>query len=130
MKIMLIDDDALSLEVLSSWLDQEGIAHRTFLDPYQALEAFDQDGDFTTLITDMKMRGMTGLEVVRQLHHRQPDLPVILVTAFPEEELRLHEEGVWVSGIYRKPIDIEALTEQLRKLDAESEDTKREGNTR
>jgi DNA-binding NtrC family response regulator len=46
-----------------------------------ALKVFDKES-FDIVVTDLRMQGMDGLELARAIHHKKPQLPVILVTAY------------------------------------------------
>jgi CheY-like chemotaxis protein len=115
LRLLLIDDDELSLETLSSMLQLEGLRHEAFHDPIKALEAFRQDSEYSAVITDMKMPGMNGLEFVNAIRSIREEIPVILMTAFSEQEALFQESGIRVDGLYLKPIDIQALLSQLKE---------------
>ncbi|MEE9617441.1 MAG: response regulator [Anaerolineae bacterium] len=68
-----------------------------------------QDRHFDCVLTDVKMPGVNGVELYRALKARQPDLPVVLMTAYSTD--RLVEEGLGEGAIavLTKPLDINAL---------------------
>src|SRR5215472_18252948 len=84
-KILLIEDDPGIRDTLRRVLAQEG---------YKV--AVEERGDhgmaravkepFNVVITDLRMPGVNGLDLVRQLHSGQPHLPIILITAFGTTE--------------------------------------------
>ncbi len=81
-KILIVDDDPLVLEALNE----------TFLDDYEvvaaasgqeALQALDKHGDLDTVVLDIKMARMDGLETACRIREINPDLPVIFHTGYP-----------------------------------------------
>ena len=65
--------------------------------------------DASCLITDVQMPGMSGLELQDELAVRRPDMPVILITAFPEERIRKRAEAAGAVAFFSKPVDGHAL---------------------
>jgi FixJ family two-component response regulator len=61
--------------------------------------------DASCLITDVQMQGMSGLELQDELAVRRPDMPVILITAFPEERVRKHAVAAGAVAFFSKPVD-------------------------
>jgi FixJ family two-component response regulator len=51
------------------------------------------------------MQGMSGLELQGELAVRRPDMPVILITAFPEERIRKRAEEAGAVAFFSKPVD-------------------------
>lgn len=85
--IAIIDDDQAIRDGVSSLLRSAGFDVRL----YESGEAFLSD-DRTPLVdaalTDIQMPGMSGLDLQTMLKTRQPSLPLLFMTAFPEEALR------------------------------------------
>jgi len=61
--------------------------------------------DASCLIADVQMAGMSGLELQDELAVRRPDMPVILITAFPEERFRKRAEAAGAVAFFSKPVD-------------------------
>jgi two-component system NtrC family response regulator len=80
-RILVVDDDANLRWVLQTQLEDCGYAVSTAADAQAALAAIDESRP-TLLITDLKMPGMSGLELLANLRTRDPELPVIIITAF------------------------------------------------
>ena len=78
--IALLDDEARLVEILAMVLRREGYEVHGFTDPGAALEALEAR-EFDLLVTDLKMPGQDGLEVLRRARKHAPELPVILITA-------------------------------------------------
>jgi CheY-like chemotaxis protein len=84
-KILLIDDDPGITDTLHRVLTEEG--HTVVVEKRgdHGLARASQE-NYNVIITDLRLPGLTGLELVRQLHALQPRLPIILVTAFGTTE--------------------------------------------
>jgi DNA-binding NtrC family response regulator len=113
-KILLIEDDAGIRETLRRVLAEEG--HSV---------AVDQRGDegiehaarerFNVVITDLRLPGLNGLDLVRELHAIQPRLPIILITAFGTTETAIEATKLGAYDYLLKPFDMPELIELVRK---------------
>ena len=68
------------------------------------------------ILSDINMPGMDGLALLREIKLRQPDLPVMMVTAYGDEERRRRASEYGASEFLTKPVDFDALKAQLRQL--------------
>ena len=80
-RILVADDDAVIREGLRRILTAEGYDVETVSNGRAALERLEQQR-FKLLVTDLKMPGMSGLEVLQSLRACQPELPVVLITGY------------------------------------------------
>ena len=113
-RILLIEDDSGITNTLQRVLAAEG--HEV------AIEKRGDDGlaraikdPFNLVITDLKLPGLNGLELVRQLHAAKPRLPIILVTAFGTTETAIEAMKVGAYDYLLKPFDIPQLIELVHK---------------
>lgn len=83
--IFIVDDDEFMREGLVETLEAHPYRLEAFDDPQRALEAV-ADAPPALVITDMRMPGMSGIELLEKLHRMEPDLPVIMITAFATVE--------------------------------------------
>src|SRR5437764_6673864 len=77
------------------------------------------DGIEPTLIvilSDINMPGMDGLQLLEAIKLRFPDLPVMMVTAYGDDERRQRASALGASEFLTKPVDFDALKAQLRQL--------------
>ena len=84
----------------------------------QALERL-ADGIEPTLIvilSDINMPGMDGLQLLTEIKKRHPDLPVMMVTAYGDDERRRRAEELGAIEFITKPVDFDLLKAQLRQL--------------
>jgi CheY-like chemotaxis protein len=72
------------------------------------------------ILSDINMPGMDGLQLLGHIKKRRPDLPVMMVTAYGDDERkrRAHELGAF--EFITKPVDFDRLKEQLRQLPSTS----------
>jgi two-component system, response regulator, stage 0 sporulation protein F len=68
------------------------------------------------ILSDINMPGMDGLTLLREIKQRRPDLPVMMVTAYGDDERRRRAEAYGAAEFITKPVDFEALKAQLRQL--------------
>jgi CheY-like chemotaxis protein len=68
------------------------------------------------ILSDINMPGMDGLELLRVVKQRHPDLPVMMVTAYGDEERRRRASEFGAFEFVTKPVDFDMLKEQLRQL--------------
>jgi CheY-like chemotaxis protein len=68
------------------------------------------------ILSDINMPGMDGLELLRVVKQRHPDLPVMMVTAYGDEERRRRASEYGAFEFVTKPVDFDVLKEQLRQL--------------
>jgi CheY-like chemotaxis protein len=68
------------------------------------------------ILSDINMPGMDGLELLRVVKQRHPDLPVMMVTAYGDEERRRRASEYGAFEFVTKPVDFDMLKEQLRQL--------------
>lgn len=109
-KILLVDDQMGIRRLLGEVFTSEGYHVATAANGYEALELVEKEA-FNLALVDMKMPGMSGLELLRQLKQVQKDIAVIIMTAYGE--LKIVNE-VLILGAYKyitKPFDIDELIE-------------------
>ncbi len=79
--ILVVDDEANYLTVMQALLEEAGYETLTSLSGPEALKAAAQT-DLDAVLTDMKMPKMSGIELLGELKHLYPDIPVIIMTAY------------------------------------------------
>jgi len=83
--VLIVDDERNYLLVLEALLSEEGYQVITAEGALKGLECLEEN-ELDVVITDMKMPGMDGMEFMGRIQLRQPDLPVIMMTAFGSVE--------------------------------------------
>jgi CheY-like chemotaxis protein len=73
------------------------------------------------VLSDINMPGMDGLELLGEIKQRRPDLPVMMVTAYGDDERRRRARELGAFEFIAKPVDFDQLKEQLRQLPADAD---------
>jgi len=86
----------------------------------EALERLsgDIEPELIVMLSDINMPGMDGLALLRAIKQIRPDLPVMMVTAYGDEERRRRAKEYGAAEFITKPVDFDLLKEQLRHLRA------------
>ena len=113
-KILLIDDDPGIRDTLQRVLAGEGCEVTMESRGDNGLARASQE-PFNVVITDLKMPGVGGLELVRQLHEAKPRLPIILVTAFGTTQTAIEATKLGAYDYLLKPFNIPQLLELIRR---------------
>ena len=113
-KILLVDDDAGITDTLSRVLTDEGYAVtvETRGDAGLARAAAEV---FQVVVTDLKLPGVSGLELVRQLHTLRPRLPIILITAFGSTQTAIEATKFGAYDYLLKPFEIAPMLELIAR---------------
>jgi CheY-like chemotaxis protein len=72
--------------------------------------------ELIVILSDINMPGMDGLTLLREIKQRRPELPVMMVTAYGDDERRRRASEYGASDFISKPVDFDFLKEQLRQL--------------
>jgi DNA-binding NtrC family response regulator len=113
-RIALLDDEARLVEILAMVLRREGYEVHGFTDPMAALAAL-ESRDFDLLVTDLKMPGADGLEVLRRARKASPELPVILITAHATVPTAVAALREGAFDYVQKPFDNEELRALVKR---------------
>ncbi len=76
--------------------------------------------ELIVILSDINMPGMDGLTLLREIKARHPELPVMMVTAYGDDERRRHAAEAGALQFLTKPVDFNQLKEELRRLSATS----------
>ena len=68
------------------------------------------------VLSDINMPGMDGLQLLGEIKQRFPDIPVMMVTAYGDDERRRRASDLGAAQFLAKPVDFDALRAQLRQL--------------
>ena len=68
------------------------------------------------ILSDINMPGMDGLALLREIKQRRPDLPVMMVTAYGDDERRRRASEYGAAEFITKPVDFDLLKQQLQQL--------------
>lgn len=112
-KALIIDDDKISLDLLSFQLKSEGFETLTFETGTKGLEAA-RSGDFDVILTDLNLPDINGIEMVRQSKMISPETEIIVVTGYDSSQKAIEATRVGAFGYIVKPVDFEGLMVDVR----------------
>jgi CheY-like chemotaxis protein len=93
----------------------------------EALNKLDAE-DYDVVFTDIKMPGMSGLEMAERVKERRPWLPVVIVTGYGSPDNEARAEAAGVSGFLRKPLSPEMIEGSAQKAFSEKDATAQSAN--
>lgn len=80
-KILIVDDELIMRESLAGWLERDGHEVSAAASGEEAMEVL-KDSRFDILLVDIKMEGLSGLDVLKQVKENDPDVDVVMITAY------------------------------------------------
>lgn len=113
-RVMLVDDEAMVREATSQWLELSGFEVETYEAAEAALARITPETD-AVLLTDVRMPGMDGLELMREALQRAPDLPVILLTAHGDVDMATDAMRAGAYDFIEKPYVPDRLVERIQR---------------
>jgi two-component system nitrogen regulation response regulator GlnG len=121
--IWIVDDDQSIRFVLEKALSREGLPTRSFTQPREVLAALDEPGGAgpQVLVSDIRMPGGSGLDLLDQVKERLPAVPVIIMTAFSDLDSAVSAFQGGAFEYLPKPFDIPAAVELIRRAVQESQ---------
>ena len=105
--IMIVDDESELATLFKTFLDNEGHTAFSFTDPTLALEYFKQTAQkHSLIITDLRMPGLSGLQLARKIRELNDDVKIFLMTAFETKDLENQTEyqEARIDKLIQKPI--------------------------
>lgn len=112
-KIMIIDDEDGLCRMMAAVLMDDGHAVRTFNNPLEAVELF-RPNIWDLVISDIKMPGINGLEVLQKIKALDPAVPVIVITAFATVEMSIQALRKGAYDMLTKPFEPDELLFRVR----------------
>jgi len=114
-RILVVDDERIIRDSLKEWLEDEGFTVDTAESGLAALEKLGQDF-FNLMLTDIKMPGMDGVELLKAAKEVSPDLCVLMMTAFATVETAVEAMKIGALDYLVKPFDPETLIPMVVKV--------------
>ncbi len=123
-KILIVDDELIMRESLSGWLERDGHEVSAAASGEEAMEVL-KDSRFDILLVDIKMEGMSGLDVLKQVKESDPDVDVVMITAYGSIPTAIEAMKKGAYDYLLKPFDPDALGVLIEKI-IEHQDQARE----
>lgn len=117
--VCVVDDDPAMRDSLQLLLSAAGFRTTTYASAYQFLEGFDPDGTGCVLL-DVRMKGMSGLELQRELAAQHPTIPVVLISGHADVPMAVQAMRSGAVDVVEKPFDHDALLARVRECIRES----------
>jgi FixJ family two-component response regulator len=111
--VAIVDDDDLIRSALHGLLKSVGLPAQAFASAEEFLKS-GQQRHAGCLIADIRMPGMSGLELQAQLNAERCKIPIIFITAHGDEKMRMQALRAGAVEFMAKPFDDEALLESVR----------------
>lgn len=115
--ILYIDDDQSQLFASKRMMERWGYRVSSYFEQREALDAL-LSGKLRVdlVVTDFNMPGTSGLEIARAIRDALPDLPVIMVSGYVNDELRSQATAAGVRELIAKPQDVEELRDAVQNI--------------
>src|SRR5690349_11248372 len=118
-KILLVEDDEGIAAAMQKELRAEGYQTEVVRRGDDGI-ARAQAGDWDLVLTDLKLPGLSGLELIERLHREKPKLPIIMLTAFGTTETAIEATKLGAYDYLLKPFDMAELLDLVAKAVAGS----------
>jgi DNA-binding response OmpR family regulator len=112
-KIFLVDDEEEFVKTLAERIRIRGLGADFAFSGERAL-AMLTDSVPDVMVLDLKMPGMEGIEVLRQVKKQYPELPVLILTGHGSERDEAEARRIGAFDYLQKPVDIDTLIERIR----------------
>ncbi len=113
-KVLVVDDDPVVGTSFNRVLSDKGYIVITAENGAEALEKLQRD-NVDLVFTDIKMPGMSGLDVAEQVRARQPWTPVVIITGYGSKANEERAKGAGVSDFLRKPLSPDMIEQSAAK---------------
>jgi heterodisulfide reductase subunit A len=113
--ILVVDDELIVRDSLKEWLDDEGFSVGMAESGQAALDQLAQK-TYHLMLTDIKMPGMDGVEVLKQAKERYPDLTIVMMTAYATVETAIEAMKTGALDYLLKPFDPKTFTSKILEI--------------
>jgi len=114
-RIMIIEDDEEMRSLLKDFFEEEGFEIDSVSNGVDALRKLSKD-HFDIVITDIRMPGLTGLDILPRIRRLKPEIPIIVMTAYGSDDLRRRSLERGATIYLEKPIHLSKLRRLIREM--------------
>ena len=114
-RILIVEDDEEMRSLLKDFLSDEGYEADSAHNGYEAILKLAKE-PFDLVITDIRMPGLTGLDILSAIKNLELGMPVIIITAFGGEEVYRRSIARGADGYLEKPIHFQKMKSLIQKL--------------
>ncbi|WP_070968298.1 nitrogen regulation protein NR(I) [Vibrio sonorensis] len=122
--VWVVDDDSSIRWVIEKTLSAANIKCETFADAESVLLALERESP-DVLVSDIRMPGMDGIELLSQVHTRSPDLPVIIMTAHSDLDAAVNAYQQGAFEYLPKPFDVDETLTLVERAITHSQEQKK-----
>lgn len=112
--VLILDDDPSLRSMLEQALLKDGFVTRSFGEAKEALRSID-DAEPIAILLDIHLPDMDGVEFLHHLRRLHPDVPVVVITGSPDQEIFRRTLPYQIADFLVKPFGIEKIQESIRK---------------
>lgn len=112
---MVIDDENIVGKMLRAVLEEEGYIIELFLSAAPALVRLKEE-KFDVVVTDLKMKGKDGFEVLQTVKRQYPEVKVIMITAYANLDASVESLRSQLDGFFPKPVRIKDIKASIERL--------------
>jgi len=112
--VLFIDDDPKASELFRRYVAREPFQCRVYQDPLEALEYFRREGA-DLIITDQRMPGLSGTELLAEVRDQDPEVPVIIITGHGDVDTAVEALRRGATDFVKKPYDMDELLVLVEK---------------
>jgi two-component system, OmpR family, response regulator VicR len=117
MKILICEDDLMTLKALDHKLKNEGYETLTALDGKQAIDLLNSHAEIDLLLTDLHMPLISGLELITHVRNEMKSyMPIVMLTRVGLEDTVLHAFELGADDYITKPFSPEELSLRIKRL--------------
>lgn len=114
MSVACVDDDPAGAKLMAGYLAKLGCSVAAFFEPEKCLAALARDG-FDIVITDLRMPGMDGVKLLREVKKISPSTEVIIVTGDADKEAAIEAVKLGAFDFFEKPVYKDELIESVKR---------------
>ncbi len=117
MKIMVLDDEPIVCKRLKPALEKQGYEVDAFTQSSEAMERL-KETDYDIIITDLKMKGIDGMQLLTEAKTRRPETEVIVITGFATMETAKESFHKGVFDFVAKPFKLSEIQDVVSRAEA------------
>ncbi|MBW1708414.1 MAG: response regulator [Deltaproteobacteria bacterium] len=117
-KVLLVDDEEDFLETLAERMQVRGMEVSTTTSAREALIKTEQES-YDAIVLDLMMPEMDGLEVLKAIKKKNPEMQIILLTGHATVEKGIEAMKLGAMDFIEKPVELETLTEKIKEAQAQ-----------
>ncbi|MDO5577603.1 MAG: response regulator, partial [Fibrobacter sp.] len=112
--ILIVDDEAAICKILEQYLKKRGYTISSVQSVEQAFEIIDKER-IDLVVTDIKMPGLSGVDLLKMVKKKNPTIPVLMTTGFPTLDTAIEALKLGAYDYLTKPFRLEEIGEKIRR---------------